>query len=376
MKVDFNLSENGLENRFRGRQKFQFDGKIIKRNRFSRSGQKGGFDPILLSCHDYIRIAFARLAENDVHIIRGIGVMIFKKKSSGQEDAEGLETAEECSWVADAAKDKGLFSSQLLDRNCTAVESAGLMLFMDGVKDFKVRLESAEGLFNVGNLFFRRQVKPRNDDNVRAADGMNRLPQQTGREEFAISKGTRGIHREDVEVSAKPAMLEAVVEQENIGMVLFDSLLGGLDPVGVDKHFRSTAGLCQQGWFVGESIRCGSISAGEDSAGAAFGTDLIGQPNDQRSFSSSAGGEIADADDGAGYGIRCQQSPVIEPVPNGDGPSVRPRGRSECRSEKGRSCSLDFTGNKLTKCRFVQTGSLKSTDYPLRIFRIMASAIC
>lgn len=153
-------------------------------------------------------------------------------------------------------------------------------------------------------------------------------------------------------------MLEAVVEDEYVRLVEADGFLGGGQPIGVDDDGGAAAGLGQQGRFVGKSVGGSSISAGEDGTGAAFGGELVDQPDDQRGFAGSAGGEIADADDDGGNRMGRQEAAVVEPVAKGYGCCIRPGSQTKKKPQDGRPCSFGSAGNKLTKRMLVQTGSL------------------
>jgi len=172
-------------------------------------------------------------------------------------------------------------------------------------------------------------------------------------------------------------MLEAVVEDEYVGLVEADGFLGGGQPIGVDDDGGAAAGLGQQGRFVGKSVGGSSIAAGEDGTGAAFGGELVGQPDDQRGFAGSAGGEIADADDDGGGRMGRQEAAVVELTCEGLRLLHTARKPNE-EEAAGRPALLLWLCRKQVDETHARSNRFPRNVwvYKVRIFRIMASAIC
>ena len=79
-----------------------------------------------------------------------------------------------------------------------------------------------------GNL-----VGPREDYQAGPAERSGRLAQEPAGEETAEAEGVGGVEQDDVQVAREPAVLEAVVEDEELRVKLLDRDPGDPDPVGV-----------------------------------------------------------------------------------------------------------------------------------------------
>jgi len=96
--------------------------------------------------------------------------VVFEERFADDGDAERFDASEEGGGISDAAEDKGLFAGQLGGRDGLAVKGAGLILSVDGMENQDVGLKTAERAFNLGDLFFRGQVKSCNHGDVSPAD--------------------------------------------------------------------------------------------------------------------------------------------------------------------------------------------------------------
>jgi hypothetical protein len=60
-------------------------------------------------------------------------------------------------------------------------------------------------------------VSASQDHDVRTGEGASRLPQPASGKEIAIDSRSKGIDKNDVQISMKSPMLEAIVEQDDVG---------------------------------------------------------------------------------------------------------------------------------------------------------------
>ena len=77
------------------------------------------------------------------------------------------------------------------------------------------------------------QVGPREDDHAGPPQRADRLAEQPAGEEPAQAERVEGVEQDEVEVARQPAMLEAVVEDEQLGLQLLDGDRAPGDPVRV-----------------------------------------------------------------------------------------------------------------------------------------------
>jgi hypothetical protein len=145
-----------------------------------------------------------------------------------------------------------------------------------------------------------------------------------------ISEWVLAVDEEEVEAVAKAEVLEAVVEEEGIGLIVSNGVAGGFDAVGVDEdgdawkiageHEGLVAGLSgikENRFSVGDNAGGGGSAAGKELVGQAceegFGDTFVsaaedgdtsarflegsGEFFDDGCFPCTSDGEVADADD-------------------------------------------------------------------------------
>ena len=74
------------------------------------------------------------------------------------------------------------------------------------------------------------------EDVVRPPDVFDRLAQDSARQHVAVAEGIGGVHQHDVDVRLEHEILKAVVENDDVGLVLIHGVQPRLDPVLVDQH--------------------------------------------------------------------------------------------------------------------------------------------
>jgi hypothetical protein len=65
-----------------------------------------------------------------------------------------------------------------------------------------------------------------------------------------VSEGVLAVDEEEIEAVAEAEILEAVVEEEGVGLVMADGVAGGFDAVGVDEDGDAGEIACEHEGFV------------------------------------------------------------------------------------------------------------------------------
>jgi hypothetical protein len=182
------------------------------------------------------------------------------------------------------------------------------------------------------------------DDEVGAGEGGEGFAKEAEGED-AAAEGVEGVDEDDVEFAAHPPVLEAIVEEDDIG-----SAAGGdggkpVDATGGDSDCGEASAVDELGLFAGGCD--GSLVAGEEGqwlfvlpfvapqengGEEAAGGGLTAEPDDERGFAGTAHGEVADGDDGDGGEVEAE---AVEGTVRGDGelPEFRERGKGEADGE-------------------------------------------
>jgi hypothetical protein len=65
-----------------------------------------------------------------------------------------------------------------------------------------------------------------------------------------VSEGVLAVDEEEIEAVAEAEVLEAIVEEEGVGLVMADGVAGGFDAVGVDEDGDAWEIACEHEGFV------------------------------------------------------------------------------------------------------------------------------
>ena len=229
-----------------------------------------------------------------------------------------FETRKEGLRVADAAEGKHRFADQFVHRDRFFVQGQCMFQSMDGFGDGHVWCNVANLIFHCLDLLGIDLITAGDNNCAGTFQCLRRLPQQSCRQDASVAERTGRIHGDNIHIPLEPSVLEAVVQYQDVRLMLGDRFSGTGDTVGVDDDRHIAAGLGQQGRFVGHFAVAGFVAACQDGDLEAFGSQILAQPDDQWGLARSAGGDVADADHRHLDRNRPQHAPVIQPVAHTD----------------------------------------------------------
>ena len=183
------------------------------------------------------------------------------------------------------------------------------------------------------------------EDEVGPAKGIGGFAEDAAGEDVLVAEGVLAVDEEEVEAVAEAEVLEAVVEEEGIGLVVANGVAGGFDAVGIDEngdagevtgeHKGFVAGLGgveQDGLSIRDDARRGGSAAGEELIGQTgeegFGDGFVataengdattgfdkgaGKFFDDGGFTGAADGEVTHADDHDADGVAAEDGVLVE----------------------------------------------------------------
>jgi hypothetical protein len=74
------------------------------------------------------------------------------------------------------------------------------------------------------------------EDEIGAAESIGGFAKDSAGEDVLVAEWVLAIDEEEVEAVAEAEVLEAIVEEEGVGLVVADGVAGGFDTVGVDEN--------------------------------------------------------------------------------------------------------------------------------------------
>jgi hypothetical protein len=95
-------------------------------------------------------------------------------------------------------------------------------------KDPGVAVMAADLLFQSGLVLVLALGE---EDEIGPFEGVGRLAENTAGKNMPVPKGILAIDEEEVEAVAEAEVLEAIVEEEGVGLVVADGVAGGFDAV-------------------------------------------------------------------------------------------------------------------------------------------------
>src|ERR1051326_604145 len=117
---------------------------------------------------------------------------------------------------------------------------------------------------------------------------------------MAAAEGVERIDQHDVQIAGEATVLKAVVHDKDVGGELLDRTGGAADTVGIDEDGRLRQDGGGLGDFIGRFAAAGAVAARENGGFSAGFDEAAADFDDEGRFAGSAGGDVADADDGSG----------------------------------------------------------------------------
>jgi len=182
---------------------------------------------------------------------------------------------------------------------------------VNGADDHEVGIHLADFRLDLAERLLANLIAAGQDHGVGPRQPAEGLAKQTGGQKPAVAERAGRVYGDDIEVASQPAMLEAVVHQENLGAVAADRLGRSGDPVRIDDHRHSRTGLGQFRRLVRVCSRRVGIAHLRVMVCGAHPTSLVppcqdgrtqpllahqaGQPNHQRRLARPARRQIPNA---------------------------------------------------------------------------------
>ncbi len=195
-------------------------------------------------------------------------------------------------------------------------------------KDGSVRVELANLL---GEQFETQLVVGPGDDNrVGARKRMQRLAQPAERNHMAVSERREAIDDHDVRIAVDLAMLEPVVEQEEIDFIVLHEKAACFNPVCADADWRYARAQENLRFIAGDSGRdlgsgrendvssgrAATVAASENSGAVAPVIKLLSEIIGEGRFARATHGDAAHAYNGNGKALlACFVLPLLDSAP-------------------------------------------------------------
>ncbi len=199
--------------------------------------------------------------------------------------------------VADGAGDVDLPAAEPVDIPFVLTvfgddEDAGPDVAADG--DVGVRGDIPEAVLEIEGLLAGHGFGVGEDEGVGAFEGLDGLAEEAGGEE-AVDEGVAGgVDGDDVELAGDLAVLEAVVEEDDVDFGAVGSgeeLDEAVDPVGLGDDVEGAHGALVDGGFVGVGavFALGVVAAHGDGGLVAGVFEDTGEVEDEGGFAGAAG---------------------------------------------------------------------------------------
>src|SRR5262249_30720461 len=91
--------------------------------------------------------------------------------------------------------------------------------------------EACDSVADFAHLLFGYKIAARDDDGVGTAQFARRLAEQSARRQVAVAPWVRRVDQHQVELPRKPAVLKAVVEDEDFAFEFLEGQLRELDAI-------------------------------------------------------------------------------------------------------------------------------------------------
>ncbi len=140
--------------------------------------------------------------------------------------------------------------------------------------------------------------------------------------------GTPRISRVDqhqVEIARQPAVLESVVEDQNLRPVVIAGDAGRLNPIGSLQMGHARTQLIEDEFFVVRRSRMRAITATENGRTHAARGEPFDDGGHDGSLAGPSGSQVTDAHDRNRGAMRVNRTDVEGPVSSADGRSVKER---------------------------------------------------
>jgi hypothetical protein len=267
-----------------------------------------------------VRVEFGGAGGEGLRVAEGVGVVIAEADSGGRSAAGGAEGRVEADRAGEGAEGQWMRGD-----GCGGAIERGEVEGALGEPEMRGGVERVDFWGQAG-------VFVTENDDVSAAEGGEGFAEVAGGEEMVGEVGAQD--EDDLNLAGELAVLEAIVEE-------VDSRLGGgllfgeeacVIAAGGDVDVSSGAGEKEgfvaeldggaSGIDVGGHGVAATVATGEDVGVPAEGGEEGAQREDEGRLAGTAGGEVADADDGPGEALLREQTTVIQGVARGDGGGV------------------------------------------------------
>lgn len=183
------------------------------------------------------------------------------------------------------------------------------------------------------------------EDEIGSAEGGVRFAQNAARKNVLVTEGVLAVDEKEVKAVAEAKVLEAVIEEEGIGLVLANGVAGRFDAVGIDEDgdagevagehegfIACLGGIEEDGFSVGDDAGWGGGATGKKFIGEAgeewFGDGFVaaaengdaatgldegaGEFFDDGGFAGTTDGEVTHADDHDADGVAAKERVLVE----------------------------------------------------------------
>src|SRR5205814_8357461 len=174
------------------------------------------------------------------------------------------------------------------------------------------------------------------DEGGGAIEAGGRLAEEAAGVDVVMAEGIGGVDEDEIDVAGEAAVLEAIIEQKNIGLrLVFEDKQPAGDAIGlgVDGDVLLVEQFAEEGLFIAHAACAAVIAAHEDGGVEAVLFEFSRQPADEGRFAGAAGGDVTDGDDGDGELMGAAEMDVIEFVAQAGGGGVEEFSASENGAE-------------------------------------------
>jgi len=341
---------------------FNFEAEII--NGDGRSQVRGEADGVFFGGDDNIGLGADGAAKESFHFLRGEAVMVEEAFVVANFGALLAEELFETLGRGDAAEGGDAEAAQIREgADAEAIDGLQMLRAVGTDDDFDLGMVAGNYLaqFVVGLA-----VGFGNEDVGGAAEVADRLAEDAAGQKAVVAEGVGFVHQEEIELAAEREVLEAVVEEENVGAKFLDGVLAGLDSVFVHQHndageiageheglVPGFGGIEEDVLAVADDLGRGVLAVAEPAPpadikrlGAAFVTaaedgdvaaalgEGTGEFFDDGGLARAADGEVADHDDRDAQGLIAEQDALaVEPNAHTDH-AVKYEGEDRKRASK------------------------------------------
>ncbi len=254
------------------------------------------FDEVFAGGADRVQAFAASPVAEIADIVAGVTVMVGELANDRCGDSQILQGSAERLGVADGGDGADTWAEG--GRRGLPAPVDELVGDERDFGDGEVGCEAGDFGAQTGKLVGRDEVGPGDEREVGATQTGAWFAEQAPGEQMPVAPGVERVDQDEIEVPGEAAVLEAIVEDQQLRGEFFAGNAGGGDAVGVLQMGDIGAEPFENEGFVVESGVARPVPPAEEADADVAIAEPAGEEGGERCFAGTTGGEVTEADDG------------------------------------------------------------------------------